>query len=336
MPEVVYPGALGSLSILQGASPADLKDIAGRMHLTRADPGEVLGRQGETGEVFWLVLSGTVGISLTTAQGDRTVAVARPGAIVGELAVLRSTPRTATVTAVERAVLASGGPAVLDRMLAIDPVRRRVRRLTSDRLAHDLRPLRAVLADGTAIDVRPLLPEDREAFEEAIHQLSRESLRRRFFSASGPSPALVDYLTDIDYVDHFAWLALDASNHRRGLATARYIRLTKPDEAEMAFGTVDDYQGRGIGTFLLGALGVAAVEAGISTLVAHVLEDNIAMRKVFAKGAPAVRFDEPGVVFVEIEAAAAAALLDGTTRAGLASAVHDVVTAASLALTQAP
>jgi len=94
---------------------------------------------------------------------------------------------------------------------------------------------------------------------------------------------MVDYLVHIDYVDHFAWVVLDADNLQRGLATARFVRLTQPEIAEMAFGTVDRYQGRGIGTFLLGAIGVAAEQAGVTTLVAHVLEDNRPMRAVFAK-----------------------------------------------------
>jgi protein lysine acetyltransferase len=333
MPDVVDGAALGSLPILEGASAEDLEDIAGMMSVTQASTGEVLGREGEPGNTFWLVLAGAVAVSRATSHGERTVAVARPGSIVGELAVLRDAPRTATVTARMTTVLACGGPAVLERILAVEPVRNRVRRLVSDRLAHDLHPLSTTLSDGTAMLIRPLLPEDREAFDAAVHHMSRESLRRRFFSSTGPSEAVIDYLLDIDYVDHFAWVALDGADPRRGLATARYIRTAQPAEAEMAFGTIDDYQGRGIGTFLLGALGVAAGEAGITTLVAHVLEDNTAMRKVFGKAAPAVRFDEPGVVFVEIEAAAAAALLDEATRTALGSAVRDVVTAASLALT---
>jgi protein lysine acetyltransferase len=100
----------------------------------------------------------------------------------------------------------------------------------------------------------------------------------------------------------------------------------------MAFGTADRYQGRGIGTFLLGAIGVAAAEAGITTLVGHVLEDNRPMRAVFAKVEATSRLDEPGVLRVEVEAATAAGLLDDAVRQELASAVHDVVTAASLAL----
>ena len=101
---------------------------------------------------------------------------------------------------------------------------------------------------------------------------------------------------------------------------------------EMAFTTVDPYQGRGLGTLLLGVLGATAVEAGITTLVAHVMEDNIPMRRVFAKAGGNTRFDEPGLVLVSVEPERAAQLLDADVRRRIAESVHDVVTAASLAL----
>ena len=46
---------------------------------------------------------------------------------------------------------------------------------------------------------------------------------------------------------------------------------------------IDRLQGRGIGTLLVGAITVAAIEAGITELVGNVVSDNVAMRAVFAK-----------------------------------------------------
>jgi GNAT superfamily N-acetyltransferase len=118
------------------------------------------------------------------------------------------------------------------------------------------------------------------------------------------------------------------------LATARYVRQEDDRRvAEMAFGVIDPFQGRGIGTFLLGALGVAAAEAGIRLLVGHVQEDNMPMRAVLAKAGGVSTFAEPGVVRVALDPEAAAALLDPLRREELRAAVHDIVTAASLALT---
>jgi CRP-like cAMP-binding protein len=327
---------LAPLSLLEGVDVDRLDRIAVRMWPRHADAGQVLFRQGDPGDTFGLVLQGQVQVTLETTDGSRLLADATAGSIVGELSLLRRQPRTATITAVTPTVLAMGKAAALELLLDIPEVHDRVRRLASARLARDLRPVRALLKDGSPILVRPLLAEDRAAFDSELHRLSKVSLRRRFFSAADPSESMVDYLVHIDYVDHFAWVVLDSDDHRQGLATARFVRLAHPDEAEMAFGTADRHQGRGIGTFLLGAIGVAAVEAGITKLFGHVLEDNAAMRAVFAKVDSASHFDEPGVLLVKTEAAAAAALLPEATRHELAAAVHDVVTAASLALTSPP
>jgi protein lysine acetyltransferase len=116
------------------------------------------------------------------------------------------------------------------------------------------------------------------------------------------------------------------------LGVVRFVRQPGAAEAEVAFGTVDSHQGRGIGTFLFGAIGVAACAAGLERLVAYVLEDNTAMRKVLAKADPTTRFSEPGVVQIDIDPVAAASLLDPLERENLAGAVGDIVTAAALAL----
>jgi CRP-like cAMP-binding protein len=317
---------LAGLPLLEGAAADQLNQIAAHMSLEAVPAGTILGREGDPGDKFWLLIDGRV--SVTTIR--RHLADAGPGSILGELAVLRGAPRTATITAVTECCFATGGRDALEKLLDVGAVRNRVRRLASARLAADLRPVHATLKDGQGIIIRPLLPADRKALDEALSGLSIDTIRRRFFSVSRPTEALVDYLVDIDYVDHFAWVVL-ANKTFTGLAAARYVRTTRT-EAEVAFTIVDEYQRRGLGTFLLGALGVAATEAGIATLVAHVMEDNMPMRAVFAKAEAKSSFDEPGLVFVRMQSTRAAELLEPAIRQEIGSAVHDVVTAASLAL----
>lgn len=317
---------LASLPLLEQADAEQIERLAASMNMSKGPSGAVLGREGEPGDCFWLILSGLV--SVTT--GRRLLAKAGPGSILGELALLLRRPRTATVTALEDTNYLAGGPEALDLLLGIDDVRASLRRLVSLRLAEDARPVHAQLVDGTPVSIRPLLPEDRTGFNEAIRSLSADSRRRRFFSAGAPSPALVDYLLDLDYVEHFAWVALDRTG-RRGLAAARYV-LDHAGDAEVALTVIDEFQGRGLGTLMLGAVGVAANEAGVPRLVAHVMEDNVAMRSVFAKAGAVSRFDEPGVLLVTLDPLAAAQLLPSGLRSELAAAVHDIVTAATLAL----
>ncbi|MDA8045626.1 MAG: GNAT family N-acetyltransferase [Actinomycetota bacterium] len=323
---------LAALPLLAGATSDQVDRVAGAMRAATATAGQTLGQEGEAGDDFWLVLSGRLAVTVAGRHGPVTVAEPEAGAVVGELALLRHRPRTATVTALDTTRYLTGEANAMARLLEIHPVRDRLRRLASRRLAEDLRPVLVARPDRPAVVLRPLLPSDRAALDSALHALSAESRRRRFFAVREPSPALVDYLIDIDYVDHFAWVALDAET-RNGVATGRYIRTDEPGEAEMAFATADAYQRQGVGTVMLGALGVAAMEAGVDRLVAYVMEDNPAMRRVFAKAGGHSRYAEPGVLHVTVEPGRAAALLDRATAAALGSAVHDVVTAASIALT---
>jgi CRP-like cAMP-binding protein len=63
----------------------------------RIGEGEVLMRQGEPGDLFYVIDTGSLEVSIS----GRVVAILVPGDHVGEIALLRNVPRTATVTARE-------------------------------------------------------------------------------------------------------------------------------------------------------------------------------------------------------------------------------------------
>jgi protein lysine acetyltransferase len=324
---------LAALNLLEGSAPGNLDRLAASLRPLRLSPGQVLMRQGEPGDTFALIVEGQVEATRTTGGGSQHLGRARAGSICGELAVLRHGPRTATITAVAPTLVAIGGGREFLDLLDDPVILERMRHLASARLAHDLQPVATTLGDGTPILLRPLLPEDRGGFSAAVRGLSADSRRRRFFSPGQPSPQMMEYLIDIDYFDHFAWVVLEDRPRPDGVATARYVRQDDdPEAAEMAFGVIDRFQGRGIGTFLLGALGVAAEEAGIRRMIGHVLADNAPMRAVFAKAAGVTSFADPGVLRIEVRPEAAADLLAAGLRHQIRSAVHDIVTAASLAL----
>jgi GNAT superfamily N-acetyltransferase len=146
-------------------------------------------------------------------------------------------------------------------------------------------PMRFTLRNGEVVVVRPIRPEDKERLIEAFARLSEASRYRRFGT---PVRRLTDeqvrYLTEIDYDDHMAWVALGAASEGEpGLGVARYVRL--PDEpavAEAAVTVVDSHQGLGLGSILLGVLGLSAVAHGIRTFRAYVLEENDAVQDLFA------------------------------------------------------
>jgi GNAT superfamily N-acetyltransferase len=150
-----------------------------------------------------------------------------------------------------------------------------------------------VLRDGTRILVRPILPEDRERLREGFARLSAQSRYRRFLTPlEHLSDQQVRDLTEIDYDDHMAWVAVDPSRPALpGLGVARYVRLAEePAVAEAAVTVLDEYQGRGIGTVLLRLLAGSAREHGIRSFRGYVLAENTPMMDILHDlGATAVQ-----------------------------------------------
>jgi GNAT superfamily N-acetyltransferase len=159
-----------------------------------------------------------------------------------------------------------------------------------------------VLGDGTRIGIRVLVPGDRDALAEAYEALSERSRRLRFFSPPKHlSPALLDYLTTLDYRDQFALVAF-VEEDQEGIGLARWTRdRDHPTEAEAAVVVLDDWQHRGVGSALLTALIDEAVAAGIEVFTADVLwENRIILDPVRALGARIGPL-EPGVARVEFD-----------------------------------
>ena len=68
----------------------------------------------------------------------------------------------------------------------------------------------------------------------------------------------------------------------RSRAAGRY-NVTEPGRAEIAFVVIDAYQSLGLGTLLMRHLAALARSAGLKEVIADVLPENAAMRKVFSK-----------------------------------------------------
>lgn len=160
----------------------------------------------------------------------------------------------------------------------------------------------AVLKDGTRVLVRPIRPEDKDALARGLDRLSPESRYRRFLRPmTGLSERELEYLTEIDYANHFAWVAV--ADDGEGLGVARYIRdSVDPSVAEAAVAVVDDHQGRGLGSILMRLLVATALENGIRTFHGWVLGDNIEVLRPLER-IGARRTAEKGVLRVEVDLA---------------------------------
>jgi protein lysine acetyltransferase len=159
------------------------------------------------------------------------------------------------------------------------------------------------LPGGGRIRIRPIVPEDRELIRGGFEQLSEESRYRRFMGLKRLSEHDLDYLTNIDYTNHFAWVAFAHDEpHEPGVGVARYVRdRENPEEAEAAVAILDDYHNRGIGTLLLEALAAVALENGIRRFVGYVLVDNKPMKDLLHTLGAHLATDSPGVERMVLE-----------------------------------
>lgn len=135
----------------------------------------------------------------------------------------------------------------------------------------------AKLKDGTEVRIRPIAPKDRERIAEGLEQLSSKTRYMRFLHPKAKlSTWELAYLTEIDYVDHFAWAAETTDGpDPLGIGIARYIRdKDDPTVAEAAITVTDDYQRMGLGRVLLQALTEAAQQNGIERFRAEVSAEN--------------------------------------------------------------
>jgi GNAT superfamily N-acetyltransferase len=175
----------------------------------------------------------------------------------------------------------------------------------------------AVLAlpDGTRVRLRPIVPGDKAILAEGFRRLSAASRYRRFMTPMEElDEGMLRQLTELDYVDHFAWLALLADRPGEpAVGVARYVRLDEePEVAEAAVTVSDDYQRRGIGTLLLEALGAVALENGIGTLRGYVLEENRGMREVLDAVGARVTHEAPDLLRADVDVVSRAEQLRGT------------------------
>ena len=140
-----------------------------------------------------------------------------------------------------------------------------------------------VLEDGTQIHFRPIHPTDVSAMKELVYTLSQETIYYRFMSRSKQFP--FEEMKDFVFVDHRGDVAivgtLPVPQGEEIAAIGRYYLNRKTNLAEVAFVVRDDWQNRGIGTFLLKHLSVIARRNGIGGFTAEVLRENRAMQRVF-------------------------------------------------------
>jgi CRP-like cAMP-binding protein len=105
---------LARIELLAGLPGETLADLGKRMDRQEVAPGTAIVREGDTGDRFYVVFAGMLSVSWS-AMGKREVL--RPGDYFGEVSLAMDMPRTATVTAITPAVVASCDRATFDEIL---------------------------------------------------------------------------------------------------------------------------------------------------------------------------------------------------------------------------
>ena len=91
-------------SVFEDLPTQQVDSIVASLHVTQAQEGEVIARQGGPADKFFIVADGEVEIE-RSGEGDRNVATLGPGQFFGEISILRDTPREATVKATKPTTL---------------------------------------------------------------------------------------------------------------------------------------------------------------------------------------------------------------------------------------
>lgn len=293
--------SLAGMALFADCDAAEIRPVAERLRPLRAEPGQVLMRQGEKAVSFILIQSGRADVSHTGDDGTLVFDQVPAGAIVGEIALLRDKPRTATVTAAEPLSGFIGDEKAFAAMADLPGVSERLLRTLRQRLAAFITPITVQFKDDTELLLRPVLPGDSERSGNGAVEFSTETLYRRFMSTRTPSPALMNYLFHVDYVDHFVWVLVDGADGPV-VADVRFVRDAEDAAAaEIAFIVADDYQGRGIGSFLMDALTIAARVCGVQRFTARLLAENGPMRAILDRYGAEWEREEPGVVVTSFD-----------------------------------
>jgi acetate---CoA ligase (ADP-forming) len=132
-----------------------------------------------------------------------------------------------------------------------------------------------VLKDGSTVTIRPAGAKDRPLLSNFLGSLSEESLVLRFFTGGFDKKGAVEKL--LPSSDCFSLIAFRETNI---VGQAAYY-VEKGNRAEVSVIVADKYQGKGLGTILVGQLAQFANAKGIETFEAMVMPENAKMLDVF-------------------------------------------------------
>ena len=142
-----------------------------------------------------------------------------------------------------------------------------------------------VLRDGSTVRIRVMRPSDESGLCELLSSLSEESRWLRFYCNQNRTALAAEAHREAN-LDHAFGLVACSGNEERVVGHAFYVAVAD-QRAEVAFTIANEFQGRGLGSILLGQLAQVASANGIQIFEAEVVAANHRMLHVFrASGFP--------------------------------------------------
>ncbi len=164
---------------------------------------------------------------------------------------------------------------------------------------------RVTLADARSVTVRPVLPQDADALQAFVQRLSPTSRHQRFHMGVQTLPETVlRAFTELDYANHLGLLAevFDDAQGQTVVADARFVRRADEPVADLAIAVADDWQGVGLGSYLIAQMLRSARAGALEAVEADVVAANQTMLRMLARFGFRLRTrpDDPGVVHARL------------------------------------
>jgi acyl-CoA hydrolase/RimJ/RimL family protein N-acetyltransferase len=153
--------------------------------------------------------------------------------------------------------------------------------------------------ENLTVRFRAIKPSDEEEMRRLFYRFSDQAVYYRYFSPikTMPHKKMQEYV-NVDYRYSMSIVAIiDESGVEKIIGEARYVKSQNDPFADTAFIVDEQYQSRGISTYLLNLLIRSAREEGIAGFRADLLENNRAMLKVYEKASYPVQTVLSGGVY---------------------------------------
>lgn len=160
------------------------------------------------------------------------------------------------------------------------------------------------LNDGTEIMVRPIRPDDEPLIKDMFYSFSEKTVYLRYHNTLKSMPHnKLQVFCNVDYETEVALIGVTGvTGSEEVIGVGRYMTDAAKRSAEMAFVVRDDYQRKGLGSFLFRRLVEIAQAQGIRKFHAEVLAENSGMLKIFHRsGLKVETTTEEGVVGVDMQ-----------------------------------